>query len=743
MEQIFGIVQDVIFHNDDNGYTVCELETEDGEVTAVGNIPFISPGERIQAEGEWVFHLEYGEQFKISNFEKSLPQDRFDIIKYLSSGIIKGIGLVTAERIVDRFGEDSLEIIANYPMKLSGIPGISPKKAASIAKSYAEQIGVRDIVMFLQKYNISPSYAIKVYKRYGMKSVDAVKGNPYILAEEVMGIGFSTADKIANQMGIDGASAQRVEAGVRHCLLEAAQSGGHTYLPKAQLMYDVVELLNVGENDVYAAIGNMIFDDKVVSDEVNGEDQIYFSPYYYAELGIARRLYEIAVETFDLDKNQIDKMIYEAQKQEGIELSIEQWHAIQYAVQSGAIVITGGPGTGKTTIINVIIKIMHSISKTVVLAAPTGRAAKRMTEICGIEAKTIHRLLEIGHPGEGDGMQSFARDDRNPLDCDVLIVDELSMLDMLLMNSLLKAVKKGTHLILVGDADQLPSVGAGDVLRGIIESDSVPIVKLTEIFRQAKESMIVVNAHRINNGELPILDKKEGDFFFIQREYSEDAVKTIVDLCKNRLPMRYDFNPIIQIQVLTPMKRSVAGVHALNDELQFSLNPGSNHKLEQKHGNRVFREGDKVMQIKNNYNIEWENTTGGQGGIGVFNGDVGYIEKISHREEKIIVLFDEIKQVEYDFAHLDELELAYAITIHKSQGSEFDVVIMPMLPSAPMLQNRNLLYTGVTRAKKMLILVGRENIVETMVGSINEKKRFCGLKNKLIKIRETYGESFR
>ena len=738
--KLTGIVSEIIFYNSENAYTVCLLETEEdsaltsaksgnssfGKVTVVGNLPYIAVGECVSVSGEWVFHQEYGQQFKADFFEKELPKSKSDILQYLSSGIVKGVRSATAQKIVDRFGENSLDIMADFPERLSEISGVSVKRAIDIGKSYAQQISVRDVVMFMQKYGLSPVYAVKVYNQYGDKAVDTIKENPYVLAEEVTGIGFKTADKIAESMGISGAVAYRVEAGVRHCLLESAQNG-HTYLPKFELLNQVTEILSVSTDDVSVAISSMIMNSKLIIETVRETDRVYYAPYYFAELGVARKLTAIASEEFH-EFADIHKVLEDLENDAGIELAPGQRNAVTIAARSGAVVITGGPGTGKTTIINMIIKLMERMNKSVALAAPTGRAAKRMTDLCGKEAGTIHRLLELGY-SEGEDIQRFNHGEDNLLEYDVIIIDEVSMVDILLANALLKAVRSGTRLILVGDADQLPSVGAGDFLGNVISSGAVPVIKLTEIFRQAKESMIVVNAHKINHGEYPILNQKEGDFFFMPRETPDNIIDTIIELCRERLPKSYGIDSLAHIQVLTPMRRSAVGVNILNEELQRVLNPPQKFKTELKFGGKIFRTGDKVMQIKNNYLTEWKRESTGETGLGVFNGDVGYIIRI-HADE-VGVLFDDDKIVLYDFGQLDELELAYAITVHKSQGSEFEVVIMPMYPAAPLLQNRNLFYTAVTRAKRLVVLVGRERIVKAMVDSVNDRIRYCGLEYKL------------
>jgi len=727
-QTLTGVVEDIVYYNDDNGYAVCYVQTAAEYITVVGYMPYIAEGESVSVTGNWTFHAEYGAQFKANYYEKNMPKEKAEILKYLSSGVIKGVRRATAEKIVEYFGDQALEIIAKSPQDLSKIAGISKNKAIEIGKSYCEQLGVRDVVIFLQKYGVSPNYAVKVYKRYGTASVDIIKNNPYVLAEEVYGIGFKTADKIAMSIGVLENSITRIEAAASFGLWEAAMNG-HTYLPRKALAQNICNLINVDEGEADNAISSMLFSNKLVNENYPNLEVIYQPAMFFAEVYVAKRLLNISSVTFIQNEMNADEIIEQVEKEQNIQLASQQKQAVYGALQNGVMVITGGPGTGKTTIINTIIKVMEHLGKNIMLAAPTGRAAKRMTEMCGLEAKTIHRLLEVGFSEEEDGM-SFSRNEQNPLDCDILIVDEMSMVDTILMNSLLKAVKSGTRLIMVGDSDQLPSVGAGDVLRDIIASGSVPIVGLTEIFRQAKESMIVVNAHKINHGEYPILNQKDSDFFIVQRDNAQDIVSSIVDLCKTRLPNTYGYDSKTQIQILTPTRKGVTGVNTLNEKLQLALNPPSHNKKEKQFKNILFREGDKVMQLKNNYTIVWKKVSNEGGGVGVFNGDVGFIDTIDHSDETVKIIFDDRVSI-YDFSQLDEVDLAYAVTVHKSQGSEFEVVIMPMYPCAPMLQNRNLLYTAVTRAKKLVVLVGRDSVIQVMVDNISEQKRYSGLQNKL------------
>lgn len=728
-EILEGIVEEVVYYNHENCYAVCYVQTESEYIAVVGYMPCISEGERIKVTGSRYCHAEYGQQFKAEYFEKSMPKQKDDILKYLASGIIKGVRQTTAEKIVDKFGEKALDVIATSPEKLAQISGISEKRAIEIGKSYAEQLGVRDIVMFLQRYGVSPNYAVKVYRHFKGASVEVVKSNPYILAREVYGIGFKTADRIAMNMGFANNSPLRIEAAAGYMLWEGALCG-HTFLPRKQLIDSVCRLIQVDRVECDTVITSMLMSDKLMHEMLPDDMQAIFQPaLHFAETQSAIRLRNIAAQSFEAEYNIVEDVIKRIEKDNNVTLADKQKEAVYASVKYGATIITGGPGTGKTTIIKAIIRVMENLGKEIALAAPTGRAAKRLEEMCGREAKTLHRLLESGFQEEEEGM-TFNRNEQNPLDCDVLIVDEMSMVDILLFYSLLKAVKSGTRLIMVGDSDQLPSVGPGDVLRNIISSKAVHTVALSEIFRQAQESMIVVNAHRINSGKLPLLNQNGSDFFMVKRDSGQDILNTVVDLCKTRLPNKYGYNPITQIQVLTPTRKGIAGVAALNESLQQALNPRHKSKKEIKYKATTFREGDKVMQIKNNYEMQWNSLGDASEGIGVFNGDVGYIEKINPEEEYITVVFDD-RRVVYSFSQLDELELAYAVTVHKSQGSEFEAVVMPMYPAPPMLLSRNLFYTAVTRAKKLVVLVGRESIVEKMVENASESKRYSLLKNRL------------
>lgn len=737
MVTLQGTVEEIIFKNETNGYMVALLETEDDVVTIVGYIPIVNIGETLEVQGQWTYHPSYGQQLKVETYSTVVPATLNGIEKYLASGLIPGIGPKTARKIVERFSLDSLEILQYNPEKLKEIDGIGKKKAQKIAEAFQEQREIRDVMIFLQNYEISPRYGIRIYKKYGKETISKIKENPYRLSEEIHGIGFKTADKIAQSMGIDNRSNYRINAGIKFTLMEFAAEG-HTYAPKEELIAKTTSLLGIEKELIEEGVTRLALKQELQLENVNGKIRIYYMPYFYAESNVSKKLIEIAqAELKELDID-INKEIEDLEKRNSIKFAQKQKEAIRQALQNGLLVITGGPGTGKTTTINSIIDILEGQNYEVVLAAPTGRAAKRMSEATGRDAKTIHRLLEYGFIDDENGM-AFAKDEGTPIEADVVIIDEVSMVDILLMNNLLKAVIPGTRLILVGDVDQLPSVGAGNVLRDIIDSRIIKVVKLDEIFRQAQESMIIVNAHRINKGEKPFLNVKDKDFFFITKTTTGDIVDTIVQLAKERLPKFNGYNSISDIQVLTPMKKGDTGVNALNNKLQEHLNPKSKMKDEKKVGDTLFRVGDKVMQIKNNYRTQWKIVEDGkivQEGEGVFNGDFGFVTDIDNEEGEMTVLFDDHKEVIYNFNQLDELKLAYACTIHKSQGSEFPVVIMPVSWGPPMLLTRNLLYTAVTRAKELVVLVGMEKYLHMMINNNRIIKRYSGLNDRLARIFE-------
>ena len=730
MEHLSGTVEEIIYRNDENGYCVCDLNVQDVLVTVVGYMPFLAPGEIIEVEGEYKSHPTYGTQFSVSAFSKAPPDSLDAIYKYLASGMIKGVGPATAQKIVETFAEDSLDIIENNPEKLAEIKGISVNKAIEISNSYQSQFGVRNIIMFLQKNGISPIYAGRIYKQFGGSAIDKIQDNPYILAREIQGIGFKTADKIAQQLGVHSDNPERLKAAIIFMLQESS-SNGHTFLPRFTLISKVMQLTESDGESVDMAISELTLHHYLVCEEYDTYEAVYLNGMYMAETGVAYKLRELNnIPPKPVTKTLLDN-INRISARIGIELEENQLHAAITAMTTPVIVITGGPGTGKTTVINTIIHAMEAEGKKVLLTAPTGRAAKRMTEVTNRDSKTLHRLLEAEFSRE-EHRTKFARNESNPLEADAVIVDEMSMVDIQLFYALLRAISHGTSLILVGDADQLPSVGPGNVLRDIIKSDGVYTIRLTEIFRQARESMIVMNAHRINNGKFPILNQKDKDFFLLNRNSPEKIIETIIELCTVRLPRAYKLNPYTDIQVLTPMRKNVVGVNVLNTALQNALNPPSNTKKEKKFGEFLFREGDKVMQIKNNYDIPWESDDSFcPEGQGLFNGDMGIIESIDNAKEEMIITFDEDKKVTYNFASLMELEPAFATTVHKSQGSEFPVVIMPVYSSNNMMQSRNLLYTAVTRAKQLVILVGQETQLSQMIENNNEFRRYSGLEERL------------
>lgn len=735
MIEIKGIIEDIVFRNESNGFTVVDIrDDEDGAmVTAVGILPFANEGEMVKVGGKWTVHPNYGEQLQIETYSTVAPSTLDGMEKYLASGLIKGVGPSTAKKIVDRFGADSLDIIQYNPEKLTEIEGIGPKKVEMIASSYAEQMEIKEVMMFLQTYGISTTFSVKIYKIYGENTIPFIKENPYRLATEVTGIGFKTADRIAQSMGVAIDSMYRITAGTQYVLSQAANDG-HTYLPREELIEEASKILKVEPNLIEQAIMTMAVEQSIFLERIGDIDAVYLAPFYWAEMGVCERLIRLSMVDLSSSMDGVDEELRNFQREEGIIFAKKQREAILESLSNGVVVITGGPGTGKTTTINCIIDLFERRGLEVSLAAPTGRAAKRMTETTGREAKTIHRLLEYGG-SEGDGF--FQKDEDDPLTADAVIVDEMSMVDIILMNNLLKAIAIGTRFIMVGDSDQLPSVGPGNVLRDIIESGIIKVVRLDEIFRQAGESMIVLNAHRINRGEYPMLNVEDKDFFIDRREDGEDILNTVIDLTVNRLPGYMSLDPHQDIQILAPMRKGAIGVNNLNKLLQSVLNPPTEEKPERQFRDIVFREGDKVMQIRNNYNLEWIVRIGDrtiEEGEGIFNGDTGFIQSIDLEAQSLTVIFEDSKEVEYDFSQLDELELAYAISIHKSQGSEFPVVVIPIAWGPPMLMTRNLLYTGITRAREMVVFVGRERMIYKMVDNNYIAKRYSGLDHHFRKL---------
>ncbi|CEO14519.1 ATP-dependent RecD-like DNA helicase [Paraclostridium sordellii] len=735
MEKIEGMISDIVFKNEDNGYVIAHLSNENNDVVIVGCMPTLTVGENIEVEGKWVNHKTYGTQFEVSSFMPVTPSSIEGIYVYLSSGMIKGIGEKMAKRIIDKFGVDTLDIIQNAPHRLSEVEGIGSKKIEQIAKSYEDNRELRNIIMQLSPYGITPNLCLKIYKKYKNKAVDVISRNPYKLAEDVRGIGFKVADKIAENLGIDKLSKDRIMQGILYSLNQSLASG-HTYLPKDILVQESSKLLGVEKEYILDCILGLAYDQKIHIEKGFGhEDHIYLIPYYLSENGVCKQIIKLAQSDFKDLNIDVEKEIEKVEEETGIKLANNQALAVKEAIKSGLVVITGGPGTGKTTTINTIIKVFENNEQEVLLAAPTGRAAKRMSETSNKEAKTIHRLLEMGYATDSEELV-FLKDEEDPIKADVVIVDEVSMVDIVLMYSLLKAIKAGTRVILVGDSDQLPSVGAGNVLKDIIDSEVINVVRLNEIFRQAQESMIVVNAHRINQG-LPLhLNVKGKDFFFIKKDTNEEILKEIVGLVSTRLPKFYNLDKLKDIQVLAPMRKGDLGVANLNIELQKYLNKEEKYKVEETLQKRIFRVGDKVMQIKNNYTKKWETEDKSESGEGIYNGDIGYIYHIDKENKIIYVLFDQTKIVSYEYSELDELDHSFCTTIHKSQGSEFPAIVIPVTWAPPMLLNRNLLYTAVTRAKKLVVLVGDVKYLEYMIRNNKTNDRHSNLSKKLNRLKE-------
>lgn len=738
-----GFVENIVFRNEDNGYTVFDIKYKGEHVTCVGSISYINAGEFITANGEFVQHAIYDMQFSIKSYEFKTPDDEKSVRRYLSSGAIKGIGEKMAERIVNTFKEDTFRIMEEEPERLAEIKGISMTKAMDIAAQLVDKRDMRKAMIFLQDYGINMNLANKIYSHYGQNIYTIIKQNPYKLADDIDGIGFKIADDIAVKVGIRVDSDFRIKSGIFYILQQASMQG-HIYLPMEKLEVGVKGLLLIDIPDIEKFIMDLVIDKRlVVKITPDGTKNVYAAIYYYMELSVAKRLTDLEVHTAE-NEEYFEKRIAEIEKNTKIELDDIQKTAVKTAVENGLMVITGGPGTGKTTTINTIIKYFELEGYEIRLAAPTGRAAKRMTETSGYEAQTIHRMLEISGGISDDnsdrasqGMH-FERDESNPLETDVIIVDEMSMVDINIMNSLLKAVAIGTKLILVGDVDQLPSVGPGNVLKDIINSGCIPVVKLEKIFRQAAESEIVINAHKINKGEHVVLNKYSRDFLFVRRDSADAIIAAMCTLIKSKLP-GYVNADINDIQILTPSRKSAVGVERLNRIMQDFLNPADVTKMEKTFGDVTFREGDKVMQIKNNYQMEWEKKSRYgityESGTGIYNGDTGVIEEINTFAERIIVKFEDEKYVSYEFKQLDELELAYAITIHKSQGSEYPAVIIPMFTGPRMLMTKNLLYTAVTRAKKCVCMVGVEDYFHQMASNESEQKRYSSLDERIRQIR--------
>lgn len=730
-EVINGYVDHIIFRNNDNGYTVMVMICDEEELTCVGVFSDIAEGECIEAKGEYTDHPTYGRQFAVKSFEEKAPQDALAIERYLGSGAIKGIGIALAARIARRFKEDTFRIIEEEPERLAEVKGISQRKAMEIADQVNEKRDLRQAMIFLQQYGISTTLAVKIYNTYGQEVYSILKENPYRMADDVDGVGFRTADEIASRVGIRTDSDFRIRSGIQYALLQASNEG-NTYLPMPELTQRASALLEIESEYIEKHYMNLAMDRKIIMRQVDDVTQIYASAFFYMEANAATMLKNLDT-SFDVPDIEIEARLRQIEKQTKMDLDEHQVEAVKEAVRNGVLVITGGPGTGKTTTINTIIKYFESEGMDIFLAAPTGRAAKRMSETTGFEARTIHRMLELN--GGVEGNAGFERNEQNPLETDVIIIDEMSMVDISLMYSLLKAIVAGTRLILVGDVNQLPSVGPGNVLKDIIDSGLFHTVMLTKIFRQASTSDIIVNAHKINRGEPVELDNKSMDFFFLKRYDADKIINVTLQLILQKLP-KFVGASMMDIQVLTPMRKGLLGVERLNTVLQMYLNPPDKRKKEKEHGTTLFREGDKVMQIKNNYQLEWEiRSKYGlciDKGTGVFNGDTGIIEEINDFAETVTVCFDEGRMVEYPYKLLEELELAYAVTIHKSQGSEYPAVVIPLLSGPRMLMNRNLLYTAVTRAKKCVTIVGNDTTFEQMIANNSQLKRYSGLRDRLV-----------
>jgi len=749
MKSLSGYVESITFRNEENGYTVLTLSYGKKEIKCTGNFGYISEGEYLEIEGEEVFHDIYGEQIKVTSYKVIPATDELSLKKYLGSGAIKGLGAVLANRIVDKFGEDTLRIVEEEPERLAEIRGITIRKAMDICEQVEEKKDMRDVMIFLQGYGISPTLSNKIYTMYGQKVYDIIKTNPYKLADDLSGIGFKTADEIARRAGVEVNASIRIKSGMCYALSDASLSG-HTYLPKEKLVEKTINLLGLRDQYLNAdgtynmdlldnCFTELVLEKKLILKNIEEKDAVFLSTYYYTELNIARMLLELNISTPE-DDYIMGVKLDTIEKLSGVELDDLQRKAVIETQNNGITIITGGPGTGKTTTINAIIQMFEADGLEVSLAAPTGRAAKRMNEATGHEAKTIHRLLEIsGGASEETGRDEidakFGRNEQNPLETDVIIVDEMSMVDTFLVHALLKAVTIGTRVVFVGDINQLASVGPGNVLRDIIESEQFSVVRLTKVFRQAGESGIVTNAHKINKGEQVALDNSMGDFLYIERENAQMALNATIGLMMSKLPQYVEAKPM-DIQVLTPMRGGILGVNSLNEQLQKYINPQDENKREREIAGVIFREGDKVMQIKNNYQLEWEQRSEGgriyDSGTGIFNGDMGIITTINNTTNTMEVVFDDDRYVIYDSKQAEELELAYAITIHKSQGSEYLAVIMPLVSGVSMLMTRNLLYTGVTRAKKCVCIVGRKETFSAMIANEDQHRRYSGLKWQLV-----------
>lgn len=732
VEVIQGYVDHIVYRNEENGYTVFQLSNDGGEVTCVGNFPYIGDGELLEVTGEYIIHNLYGLQLKVSSHELKEPEDVVSIERYLGSGAIKGVGPKMAGKIVKKFKGDTFRIMEEEPERLSEIKGISERMAREISAQVEEKKDMRRAMIFLQKYGISVSLGAKIYQHYGQDVYRVLEENPYQIAEDVPGVGFRTADEIAARAGIRADSAFRVQSGLFYTLQQSTAEG-HVYLPEETLFYRTAQLLQTELPDAEKHLMDLSIAKKVVLKKADGQVRVYPARFYYLELRTAAMLHDLNIRC-RIRKDAAQQKLLQIEKEEGLDLDEKQKEAVLGAAENGLFILTGGPGTGKTTTINEMIRFFEEEGMDIRLAAPTGRAAKRMTEATGYEAQTIHRLLEVSGSPEDDTPGGFSRNQDNPLDTDVIIIDEMSMVDLPLMHALLSAVSVGTRLILVGDVNQLPSVGPGSVLKDIIRSGRFPVEELRKIFRQAGESDIIVNAHKINAGEMVILDNKGKDFFFLKRQDANVIIRVLLALIQQKLPGYVGADPF-EIQVLTPTRKGLLGVERLNQILQQYLNPPDEKKTEMEHGEHLFRTGDKVMQIRNNYQLEWEIRTGRgltvDKGQGIYNGDMGIVTQIDLFSKTLEVEFDEHRRVTYLFDMTEELELAYAITIHKSQGSEYPAVVLPLLPGPRLLYNRNLLYTAVTRARKCITIVGSEETFQEMIQNKSEQERYTSLDERI------------
>ena len=727
MEILQGTISAVVYQNYETGYSVLRLNLGGGEnVTVVGTIPLPVVGEQLMVTGRWSTHSNYGKQFEAEFLDRMMPQSASEILAYLSSRVVKGIGPKTAARIVSHFGEDTLMVMEREPQRLAEVSGISPERAKLIGDEFRLQVGMRQLIEFFAVHHLPAELAVRTYKIYGDSTMELLYDDPYLLMDDGLDASFGAVDKFAIELGVAGDDPRRVEAGI---LFELTYnlSAGHSFLPEQKLIAATAQLLSVTPEVVQQGLAQAREAERVVSDTLAGIPVIYLPQLYEAETYCASRLSDFASNSFSVNED-VEPLLRSAAEESGLHYSQQQEQAIRVAASSGLLLITGGPGTGKTTVLRGILNLLGNLQLRYLLAAPTGRAAKRLSEVTGEDASTIHRLLESGID-PATGKMAFARDEDNPLKCDAVVVDEMSMVDVLLLSSLLRAIPKGKRLILVGDPDQLPPVGPGFPFSDMLRSGCLPTVCLTEIFRQAQKSLIVMNAHRVNRGELPELKTVTSDFFFMRRGNEESVTQLIRDLCATRLPKNMGIQPS-EIQVLSPTRKGGVGMAALNKLLQAALNPPAPEKKEKPYGESVFREGDRIMQIRNNYDIMWRQTDGTAVGTGIFNGDVGVIREIDLQQETLTVAFDD-KEADYDFTQLGELELAYAVTVHKSQGSEYRAVILAAWNGSPYLLNRSVLYTAITRARELLIIVGREETVAAMTENAKKNRRYTGLKLRL------------